>query len=465
MSVSLGLRYEFYPLVRRADRGLEVFNFNTNLLDICGVAGNAPTCGITVQHLLFSPRLGWSYRLSDTTGDSGRLFAESRKRHFGYGSDAAGAAFPVTDIVTIQAPNSYSTIGNLSQGVPVVPVFNLNVASVTPNAAITTYRGEFKRGEITSFNVTVQKLLPRNHNVSVGYVATHPNGLTRTQNLNYGTLGGGTRASRITRFWVFRAPSVCRPIWVTRSSTLCRQASQNGSPTAFNTPPPTHGLKTSIGGRDYSSTAVLVAQQRGGEYQHAECFHWHPRLRSAFRNREAISRAQRLRFESRRGVADQRLPERALRLAIHCHLELSFFERRHRHESNGKPGAAERSDSGRNRIHPAVVQRARIPPGDHRGLREFRLRSAVWTAPDKPRYQHLPGFFHPRKVKLQFRIQALNTSNTPHFANPAANVSNLQLNSDGSIKSLNGFGVITSTIHTGRQYDERELEMSARFSF
>ena len=69
------------------------------------------------------------------------------------------------------------------------------------------------------------------------------------------------------------------------------------------------------------------------------------------------------------------------------------------------------------------------------------------------------------KMKLQFRIQALNTTNTPHFANPAANASNLQLNSDGTIKSVNGFGVITSTIHTGRQYDERELELSARFSF
>jgi hypothetical protein len=69
------------------------------------------------------------------------------------------------------------------------------------------------------------------------------------------------------------------------------------------------------------------------------------------------------------------------------------------------------------------------------------------------------------KMKVQFRIEALNTTNTPHFANPAANVSNLQLNSSGTVANLNGFGVVTSTIHTGREYDEREIELSVRFAF
>ena len=67
MTVSLGLRYEYYPLMRRADRGLEVFNFSSNLLEICGVAGLDPTCGITVEKTLFTPRLGWSFRANEAT--------------------------------------------------------------------------------------------------------------------------------------------------------------------------------------------------------------------------------------------------------------------------------------------------------------------------------------------------------------------------------------------------------------
>jgi hypothetical protein len=66
---------------------------------------------------------------------------------------------------------------------------------------------------------------------------------------------------------------------------------------------------------------------------------------------------------------------------------------------------------------------------------------------------------------LQLRVEALNATNTPHFSNPAANVSNLQLNPDGTVRSLNGFGVITSTDRRGRQYDEREFRLGVRMTF
>ena len=53
-------------------------------------------------------------------------------------------------------------------------------------------------------------------------------------------------------------------------------------------------------------------------------------------------------------------------------------------------------------------------------------------------------------MTLQLRVEALNVTNTPHFANPAANVSNLQLNPDGSIRILGGFSSITTTANSGR---------------
>ena len=60
MTVSVGVRWEYYPLTQRADRGLEVFDFTRNELLICGVAGNSDSCGITVEKNLFTPRLGWA---------------------------------------------------------------------------------------------------------------------------------------------------------------------------------------------------------------------------------------------------------------------------------------------------------------------------------------------------------------------------------------------------------------------
>jgi hypothetical protein len=70
-----------------------------------------------------------------------------------------------------------------------------------------------------------------------------------------------------------------------------------------------------------------------------------------------------------------------------------------------------------------------------------------------------------RSMTLQLRVEALNATNTPHFANPASNVANLQLNPDGTVRNLNGFGVITSTNRLGRQYDEREFRLGVRMTF
>jgi hypothetical protein len=64
------------------------------------------------------------------------------------------------------------------------------------------------------------------------------------------------------------------------------------------------------------------------------------------------------------------------------------------------------------------------------------------------------------RVKIQFRAETFNATNTPHFNNPGTNVSNLRLNTDGSVSNLQGFSEITSA-----QDDERQFRLGLRVSF
>jgi hypothetical protein len=67
---------------------------------------------------------------------------------------------------------------------------------------------------------------------------------------------------------------------------------------------------------------------------------------------------------------------------------------------------------------------------------------------------------------LQLRVEVYNLLNRPTFANPSGtNVSDLQLNPDGTVRNLNGFGVINTTTHVGREYSERYARLGLRFGF
>jgi hypothetical protein len=52
-----------------------------------------------------------------------------------------------------------------------------------------------------------------------------------------------------------------------------------------------------------------------------------------------------------------------------------------------------------------------------------------------------------------------------HTSRVTANEKNLQLNADGSVRSLNGFGVINSTQNAGREYAERYIRLGLRVGF
>lgn len=68
--------------------------------------------------------------------------------------------------------------------------------------------------------------------------------------------------------------------------------------------------------------------------------------------------------------------------------------------------------------------------------------------------------------KMEFRAEAFNLTNTPHFSNPGANVSNFNPNIEDPFRRFGGYTEITGTANTGRDgINERLFRFGLRINF
>lgn len=461
MTVSIGLRWEYYPLTQRADRGLEIFDFESRQLLICGVSGNHETCGITVEKDLFTPRLGWAYRPTEKTvirvGYSRNPQNDTSARN----QMPPFQAFPATIILTETAPNTYSAIGSFDDGVSIVPQFDLTVGRVRPRAGMTTYRDKFVRGKITSWNVSMQQLLPANHSVTLGYVANRQRGMTRNLNQNYGQLGGGT-ASQPYRELTTAAINVQGPYGRVNYDSF--QASVNKRMSS--------GLQYTVAYTFAKAIDWWAGTIPQPEFQHLNKGNQSNSNPHLFNTSVIYS----LPFgNGRKFLADAG----ALSHIAGGWQVNAFFTAR-----SGTPftvtasTASLNAGTGTPQVADLVKEDVEILGGRSpyfdvtafRPVTQVRFGTSGFNTLRGPGVANLDlslfrTFALGASTTLQLRVETLNATNTPHFSNPAANVSNLQLNPDGSVRSLNGFGVITSTDRRGRQYDEREFRLGIRMTF
>jgi hypothetical protein len=193
LTLSLGTRYELFPLQSRGGRGgIEGYDPSTNLVSVGGLGGVPPGLGITTSHKLFAPRFGIAYRLNNAT-----------VIRTGYGitynpmplARPLRGFFPLVFAATFNSPNSFQPEGALAQGIPdiVLPDISSGHVPLPGTAAMRfIYGNQLHRGYVQSWNFFVERELPGQFTVAVGYVGTQTVRSLADFEINAAAPGAGT---------------------------------------------------------------------------------------------------------------------------------------------------------------------------------------------------------------------------------------------------------------------------------
>jgi hypothetical protein len=198
LTLNYGVRWEYYPLMQRANSGLEQLDLDTFNVLLGGIGGNSQDLGIKVSKGLFAPRVGAAYRLNDDTvlrAGYGRTFNPLPW------SRPLRGFYPFTIAYSNAGATEFSPFTTLATGLPAAPNPDISTG-VTPLPRGVNMRwaeaDNVERGTIDSWNVFVERRLALDLALGVGYVGTATNNGYADRNLNYAESGGNTNRQYFT---------------------------------------------------------------------------------------------------------------------------------------------------------------------------------------------------------------------------------------------------------------------------
>jgi len=465
LTINLGLRYEYYPLMTRADRGLERWEPNTNMVLIGGRGGNPDSVGITVSKKLFAPRIGIAYRLGAST-----VFRT------GYGitydplpfSRPLRGPYPATIDQQYVGANSYAAFQPIEKGIPAFTGPDISTGSIELPATVgnrTPWGGPLNRGYIQSWNFIIERKLPGDFVTTLGYVGTQTVHQLADVDINAAPVGGG---------------SAGRPLYATYRRTA--STSMWGGWLSSNY----HSLQASVT-RRFSDGLLLK-----GAYTFSKAINatdedgwasvsWnHPSVLDRNRALAGYDRPHILQlawvYELPFGPGKKWATGGPLSLLVrNWQLNGTFssytgspFTVSASGASLNAPGNSQTADQVKDKVEKLGGIGTNVPFFDPLA---FRAVTAVRYGNTGRNILRGPGvvnmdlgvfrdFLLTEQLRLQFRAESFNFTNTPHFNNPGSNVSNMRLNADGTISALGNFMSVT-----GAQGDERVFRFALRLSF
>ena len=471
MTLSYGVRWEYFAPPAGA---MQRYYAATNIMTICGSAANPSSdCGTGFSKTLFAPRLGVAWRPAQ------KLVVRAG---FGISYDPFFIGqqilriYPNQISYSLSGVNSYQPVTTLSQGIPPLtfPAIG-NGALPMPSAVSLNSMGDsYTRSYTMSWNFMVQKELPFGLVAQAGYVANRQVHQQYEININSGqVLGAGNAGEPLNQlFGRTTTTNFFEPYghshYDALHATLDRRFA-NG-----------FLLKASYSWAKAISLCCADSEDAGPQIT----------IPAYSRMNRAVEPYDRTQVFSLSGVAELPLG-RGRKWLNHGRVSTALasgwqintlvsaftglpFTVTGSGTSLNAPGNTQTADQ----IKPEVATLDGVGPGQswfdplaYANVTQVRFGNSGFDTLRGPGAFNMDAslfrtFRITERVNFQFRGQVFNVTNSPHFANPGANVNSLVLNRDGSINNLGGFTVISSTASNGREgIDQRMFQLAARLTF
>ncbi len=205
LTVSAGVRLDYYPLMGRVGRGIETLDYNTYVVTLGGIGGQPEDAGVSIQKWYLEPRLGVAYRLNENNvlragyGQTRNPLPWSRPMRGSYPFDVNNNA---------SATGTYDWVTTLQAGIPAVVLPDTSTGKVvlprgvfirSPNVGTEAFPGSgsgVDRARIQQWNVSFERRLPWDISAEIAYVGTATDGGYADLNYNVGVPGGGGSAAK-----------------------------------------------------------------------------------------------------------------------------------------------------------------------------------------------------------------------------------------------------------------------------
>jgi Carboxypeptidase regulatory-like domain len=465
LTLTYGLRWEYFPVPTRATRGLERYDPETNQMVIGGVGSIPEDMGVDVKKALIGPRFGIAYRATRTlviragyglTNDPYPMARTLRTNH------------PTFVELVEDAPNTWQPAGSLRTGIPPIPIPDLGngIIDIPANVYAIAVPHNFRRGYIQSWNFTIQKHLRAGLVAEVGYVATRQTRQLGLRNLNWAPIGTGVAGRQlVSKFGRTAATDLFEPIGGSHYDSMQARLERRFA----------RGIGLKVNYTWGRSITTSGESNSDGELDIniPEYYYLNRRVSSFDRTHKvSISNITELPFgKGRRWIAGGGLLS-TLAGGWQANSIVKFyggtpFTVTASATSLNAPGNPQQADQ----VKPVVE----ILGGTGRGDSWFD--PFAFAPVNEPRFGTAgfnilrgPGvatwdfgvfrdFRVSEKVNVQFRMESFNFTNTPRFGNPGTNRSSMSLNADGTIRSLGGYTEITSG------GGERQFRFGLRIAF